>query len=89
MLLIQEGKRGMTVLHMAAISNNETLVAFLLALPDIDLNELTYDGWTALDLATGRRLEPIQKLLSSAGAVQTEENVITSSDSETSEPVSH
>lgn len=79
----------MTVLHMASISNNETLVAFLLALPDIDLNELTYDGWTALDLATGRRLTPIQTLLRCAGAVQTEENVITSSDSETSDPVSH
>lgn len=82
---IQEGKRGMTVLHMAAISNNENLVAFLLAQPNIELNELTYDGWTALDLATGRRLTSIQKLLSCAGAIKTEENVTTSSDSETSD----
>jgi len=79
----------MTVLHMAVVSNNENLVAFLLAQPDIYINELTYDGWTALDLATGRRLTSIQKLLSSAGAVEREEYVTTSSDSETSELVSH
>lgn len=79
----------MTVLHMAAISNREILVAFLLGQPNINLNELTYDGWTALDLATGRRLAPIQTLLSSAGAIKMEDNVITSSDSETSDLVSH
>lgn len=60
---IEEGKRGMTVLHVASEMNNVTLVTCLLCLPNIDTCRLTYDGLTAYDFAVGRRLCEMEKLL--------------------------
>jgi ankyrin repeat protein len=64
----QEGKRGLTVLHMASESNNTTLVSFLLQHETIDVNQKTYDGRTALDLAISRGLDEMQHTLKLSGA---------------------
>lgn len=77
----------MTVLHMAAESNNIMLVAFLVEYQSISLNQFTYDGWTALDLARGRHLDDMETELRQAGAQCSEEADTSSSSSQSDEDI--
>ena len=65
---LQEGKRGLTILHIASESNNITMASFLLQQPSIEVNQLSYDGKTALDLAVSRMLSEMQQILEESGA---------------------
>lgn len=68
----QEGRRGAAILHEAVDRGNTELVAMLTAVRPrsmLDINLLTYDRKTALDIAISRRHDDIRSLLVDAGAV--------------------
>jgi len=64
----QEGKSGRTILHQAVENNNSPLVQYLLQHPGVDLEALTYDLSTPLQLACGRRHANVMSMLIQSGA---------------------
>jgi len=64
---VQEGKRGQTVLHEAADRCDMDIVRAVLRCRWLDINQMTYDGLTAVDMAIARHWREGQRLLVNAG----------------------
>lgn len=63
-----ERRGGKTIFHIAAESGNFRLVKYLLTKEDLKLDQLTYGGFTALDLAKLTRRDKVVTLLERNGA---------------------